>query len=54
MSRIIKEAEAEATKLLKKYRSTLKKIAQQLLEKETLDRAEFEKIVQADIKTSQT
>lgn len=54
VSRIIKEAEAEATKLLKKYRSTLKKIAQQLLEKETLDRAEFEKIVQADIKTSQT
>lgn len=54
VSRIIKEAEAEATKLLKKYRSTLKKIAQQLLDKETLDRAEFEKIVQADIKTSQT
>lgn len=54
VSRIIKEAEAEATKLLKKHHSTLKKIAKQLLDKETLDRAEFEKIVQTDIKTSQT
>lgn len=52
ISRIIREAEAEATKLLKKHQSTLKKIVKELLDKETLDREEFEKIVKADLKAS--
>lgn len=45
ISRIIKEAEAEAIKILKKHRRTLDKLVKALLEKETLEREEFEKIV---------
>ncbi len=45
VSRLIKEAEIEALKILKKHRATLNEIVKALLKKETLEREEFEEIV---------
>jgi len=50
VSRIIREAETEATKVLKKNASTLEKIVKALLEKETLEREEFEQIIKSKSK----
>ncbi len=50
IDRLIKEAEAEAVKILKKHRHTLNKLVKILIEKETLEREEFEEIVKADLK----
>jgi cell division protease FtsH len=47
ISRIIKEAEAEAIKMLKKNQPTLNKLVKALIKKETLEREEFEEIVKA-------
>lgn len=45
VSRFIKDAENQATKILKKRRKTLDKLAKVLIKKETIEREEFEKIV---------
>lgn len=50
ISRLIKEAEVEAIKMLKKHRPILNHLVEALLEKETLDREEFEQIVKAGAK----
>ncbi len=44
VSRIIHAAEEKATKLLTKYRKMLDKVAKRLLEKETIEGSEFEKM----------
>jgi cell division protease FtsH len=43
--KFIKDGEKEATTMLKKYRKQLDAVSAALLEKESLDTAEFEKIV---------
>lgn len=43
--RFIKEAERRATTLLQKNRKTLEKIAKVLIEKETIEKEEFEKLI---------
>ncbi len=45
VSHFIKDAENQATKILKKRRKTLDKLAKVLIKKETIEREEFEKIV---------
>ena len=45
VSRLIENARATAEKTIKRRRKLLKKIAEVLMEKETIERAEFEKIV---------
>jgi cell division protease FtsH len=45
VSRIIEEAKARAITVIKKYRGALDAIAKELMEKETVERAEFEKIL---------
>lgn len=44
VKKIMEGAKALAVSIVKKYRKTLDKVAQELLEKETLDRDQFEKI----------
>ncbi len=46
IERFIREAEKEATKVLTKKRKTLNKIARKLIEKETIEKEEFEKLLQ--------
>ena len=48
VSKFIKNAEKEAMRILKKRRKTLDKLAKILIEKETIERKEFEKIVKKD------
>ncbi|OGG76212.1 cell division protein FtsH [Candidatus Kaiserbacteria bacterium RIFCSPLOWO2_01_FULL_55_19] len=45
VSRIIEEARARATAVITKHRKALDAIAKELMEKETVERAEFEKIL---------
>lgn len=45
ISKFIKEAEKKAQNILKKYRKALDAIAGKLIEKETIEREEFEKLV---------
>jgi cell division protease FtsH len=45
VEKIINTAYKEATALVKKHRKTLDKLAQELLDKETLSRSEFEKLI---------
>ncbi len=45
ISKFIKAAEKEATKVLKKNKKLLNKLAQTLIEKETIEREEFENII---------
>jgi cell division protease FtsH len=45
--RFIKEAEAQATQILKKKRKLLDKIAQTLIEKETIEREQFEELIKS-------
>ena len=45
VSRIIDEARARATAVITKHRKALDAIAKELMEKETVERAEFEKIL---------
>ncbi len=45
VERFIRQAEQEATSILSKKRDLLDKIAQNLIEKETIEREEFEKII---------
>jgi cell division protease FtsH len=47
VQRIMDNAYAEAQQLLKKHKTKLKSVAEKLLEVETVDRDEFEKIVGA-------
>ena len=47
VARFIKNAESSAKKILKKKRKLLNKIAQTLVEKETIEREEFEKLIKA-------
>ncbi|HEY4501046.1 MAG TPA: cell division protein FtsH, partial [Candidatus Paceibacterota bacterium] len=48
VSRIIDEAKARATKVISGHRVALDAIAKELIEKETVERAEFEKILIAN------
>ncbi len=45
VKKIIKEAESKAKKILKRKRKLLEKIAKTLIEKETIEREEFEKLI---------
>ncbi|HQT83205.1 MAG TPA: cell division protein FtsH, partial [Candidatus Paceibacterota bacterium] len=45
VSHIIDEAKARATKVIEEHRTALDAIAKELIEKETIERAEFEKIL---------
>jgi cell division protease FtsH len=45
VSRFIKEAEKQAKRILSKKKNLLEKIAQNLIEKETIEREEFERLV---------
>jgi cell division protease FtsH len=45
VERIILEAEKEAEKILKEEKSVLDKIAKRLIEKETIEREEFEELI---------
>ncbi len=45
IERFIKEAEQRATKILKSKKKILEKIAKALIEKETIEREEFERLV---------
>lgn len=47
VEKIIKNAEAEAQKILNKKRALLEKIAKTLMEKETIEREEFEKLIKS-------
>jgi cell division protease FtsH len=47
VEKIIKEAKKKATKVLKSKKKLLKKLAETLIEKETIERKEFEKILKA-------
>ena len=47
---LIEDAQKTAEKIIKQKRKTLDKIAKVLLEKETIEREEFEKIVGAQVK----
>ena len=48
VSRIIEEAKQRAVKVLKEHRGALDVIAKELIEKETIERAEFEKLLIAN------
>jgi len=48
--RFIKEAEKKATSILKKKKKILEKIAEVLIEKETIEKEEFEKLVKGKVK----
>ncbi|KKW38926.1 MAG: Lysyl-tRNA synthetase [Parcubacteria group bacterium GW2011_GWA1_54_9] len=48
VSRIIDEAKARAKKVITEHRAALDAIAKELMEKETVERAEFEKILIAN------
>ena len=48
VSRIIDEAKARAKKVILEHRVALDAIAKELIEKETVERAEFEKILLAN------
>ena len=45
VSRIIDEAKARAEKVIKEHRTVLDSIAKELIEKETIEREEFEKLL---------
>ena len=48
VSRIIDEAKVRATVVIKEHRTALDAIAKELIEKETIERSEFEKILLAN------
>lgn len=48
VERFIKEAEKNAEKILKEKKALLEKIAKALMEKETIERQEFEKLIKAE------
>jgi len=50
VEKFIKEAQKKATKVLKKKKHLLNKIANTLIEKETIERKEFENIIKSDKK----
>ncbi|MBI2644331.1 MAG: ATP-dependent zinc metalloprotease FtsH [Candidatus Wildermuthbacteria bacterium] len=52
VSRLIENARTTAEKILKQKRKTLATIAQVLIEKETIEREEFEKLIKQETKTS--
>ena len=45
VAKFIKDAETQAKKILTKKKNLLEKIAQTLIEKETIEREEFEKLI---------
>ena len=48
VSQIIEEAKARAKKVISEHRGALDAIAKELIEKETIERSEFEKILIAN------
>ena len=52
--RFIQEAESQATALLQQKKSTLNKIAKALIEKETLEKEEFEELLETNDKKLKT
>jgi len=54
VEKFVKNAEKEATKILTKRKKLLSKIAQTLIEKESIEREEFESLVKGGIKEKKT